>query len=309
MMIGATWLRRALLGVLLLLVASSLSWRGGGWGASAAEPGPRAVPARPTGRAVSREALKELVAREMSLQAPGLTEWEVVNRIRDWGYANIDLATAHALLDRVEPFDFLQKDVGEIFTAFFQDRGGVWCGGAAYALAELYRLFGYRASIIDFGHPDVLTHVVTLVRITHRGKRETVVQDPTFNIAYAKRDGSPLDYFDLLRLLLRRQHQNVRMLQGQRREKDLLVHPLDRGLPIPYLHRQNPRPLRVLPDGVKKYRARVSLRDFEAPLRGEIRAFLRKEGHPAHSLYLYLYPIKGTDPAIVEAARRLTGQE
>jgi hypothetical protein len=293
-----------------VLVAVALAALGGGWSAGAAEPGHQALPARQAGQPVSREALKELVTQEMSLQHPGLSSWTVVNRLRDWGYANIDLATPHALLERNASFDFRHMGAAEFFTAFFQDRGGVWCGGAAYALAELYRLFGYRASIVDYGHPDVLTHVVTLVRIDDNGTRRTVVQDPTFNVAYAAREGTPLDYLDLLTALKEGQRQAVRLLQGRFKEKEILVHPRDAHLPVPYVRGKPGRHLvRVLPNGMKKYRAQVSLEAFAAPLRKKIGRFLAQEGYPADMLYLFLFPLKGTDPAIVEAARRLTGRE
>lgn len=293
-----------------LLVALLIASLGGGWMAGAAEAAHRAVPPRPAGQSLGREELQELVTRETALRESGLTEWDIVNRLRDWGYANIDLATARALLDRSDSFDFRKMGAAEFFQAFFQDQGGVWCGGAAYALAELYRLFGFRASIVDYGHPEVLTHVVTLVRIDDHGTRRTVVQDPTFNLAYATREGAPLDYLELLTALKEGRRRAVRLLFGRFKEKEVLVHPRDAHLPVPYLRGKPSRHLvGVLPNGMTKYRAQVSLQAFEAPLRKRIGEFLRQEGYPADSLYLLLFPIKGTDPAIIDAARRLTGRE
>ncbi len=139
--------------VAIPLVAGLLAYGGYWWGTHGEEQalvpptGPRPAVVRPD-LVVSSTVLKELVSREMSLGTPGLTDWEIVNRIRDWAHANIDVATKSYLLDEDASFRFYGRTAPEIFAAFFQDRGGVQCGGAAHALMELYGLFGFEARTI-----------------------------------------------------------------------------------------------------------------------------------------------------------------
>lgn len=258
-------------------------------------------------RDTSSALLTELVVKELSLREPGLTEWEVVNRLRDWSHANTTVATENALLDKDTRFGFFNRSAGEIFAAFFQDRGGVWCGGSAYALMELYRLFGFQASSLDYGRSGVMTHVVTLVKIRHGGTEKTVVQDPTFNLGYVAEDGTPFDYLDLLKVLVRHQHHRVHIVMGNRGGGNALVHPRDAAFPFDHVIDADTPPA-VLANGVKKYRSRLSLERFERQFGEPIRRFLRNEGHPGHMLYLHLYPLAGSDRDLVEAAKRLTGR-
>jgi hypothetical protein len=301
------WLLRA---VAIPLGAFLLVYGGYWWGARGMEPmpvppaSPRPAVARPD-LVVSSTILKELVSREASLRTRGLTDWEAVNRIREWAHVNIDVATKSYLLDEDPTFRFYGRTAPEIFAAFFQDRGGVWCGGAAHALAELYRLFGYRAHTVDYGRPEAITHVVTVVDIAFGGDQKLVVQDPIFNVTYASENRSPLSYFELLGFLLRRQHGKVRILQGRRGGGDALVHPRDGLVSFRHVVDAGATPLHLLSNGVQKYRSQLSPSRFERIFGSKIRRDLRDAGHPPDLLYLHLYPLGGSDPEILEEARRL----
>jgi hypothetical protein len=300
-------------GIALLFAASALAGGAYWWGIERGRSEWRFAAARRGAdlrvyRDTSSTLLKELVTREMSLREPGLTDWEIVNRLREWSYANTDVATESALLDKDPAFEFFNRSAGEIFAAFFQDRGGVWCGGAAYALMELFRLFGFQASLLDYGKSGVMTHVVTLVTIRHDGAPRTVVQDPTFNLAYAAGDGTPFDFFELLGALTRHQHERVRAVRGSREGGDALVHPKDAAFPFDHVVDANAQPVQVMENGVRKYQSRLSLERVEHQFGGPIRTFLRKEGHPGNMLYLFLYPLAGSDQSLVDTAKRMTGR-
>ncbi|HXZ44536.1 MAG TPA: hypothetical protein VEH53_06875, partial [archaeon] len=247
----------------------------------------------PLYRDTSSALLRELITREMSLRDGGLTDSEKVNRLREWVHANILVSTPSNLLDQDKSFDYYNRSAGEIFAAFFQDLGGVWCGGAAYALMEVYGLFGFKASMIDYGKPGVMTHVVTLVKIKYGGLEETVIQDPTLNVTYATRNGAPYDYLQLLTDLMQHQHERVRILFGMDGTGGVLVAPGDERFPLDYLVESGVQPIRVLQNGARKYKSRLSLERFERQFGERIRVFLRKEGHPGEMLYLLLYPLAG----------------
>ncbi len=305
-----TILRRILWASALLLVASALFGVGYWSGAerSSRDPGLVVLESLTNSRpnpATEAVLLTELVTREMSLRTPGLTEWEMVNRIRDWAHANIDLSTQGYLLDRNPSFDFYRRSAAEIFAAFLADRGGVWCGGAAYSLMKLYRLFGFSASTLNYGRPEVMDHVVTLVRIVHEGQEKTVVEDPTFNLAYANIAGDPFDYFELLTALMRREHGRIVFLGGNQGKPDLLVNAREKRMPYP----NRIGPAQLLPGGRKKYKSSLTIEDFERQFGSAIHGFLRSEGLPTDLRYLLLYPIKGSESSIVDEARRLTGSK
>lgn len=246
--------------------------------------------------------LKELIIRDTSLRTDELTEWEMTNRIRDWAYANIAWSTQSYLLDRNPSFDFYSRSAPEIFAAFLSDGGGVWCGGAAHALMKLYRLFGFPASTLQYGRSDVMDHVVTLVRITYRGRQKTVIQDPTFNLTYTTASGVPYDYFDLLSALNRGDHAGVIIFAGNDRTRKLLVHPREGRVPVSDVL----GPAQVLKGGKKKYKFLPSLETFERQYGPAIYAFLRNEGRPADIRYLLLYPMGGSDRSLVEKAQHLS---
>lgn len=302
-------------GVILRAVAVPLSaaglayagywWGSGGGGPEPPPPPPRPAAVRPDLR-VSGAILRELIAREMSLDSPDRTAWETVNRIRDWAAGSIDFATESYLLDRDTSFRFQGRSAPEIFEAFFQDRGGVLCDGAAFALMELYTLFGFQASTLDHGQREVMTHVVTLVTISVLGKSMTVVQDPTFNLSYATRSGAPVDYFEMLTALGRHEHRQIRFHYGSRRTRDVLVHPKDEGSASAFRLDRGQRPVRLLENGVKKYALRFTSEAFDRAYGAKIRAFLRGKGYPGHLLYLHRFPVGGSDQGILERARRLT---
>ncbi|HSB82309.1 MAG TPA: hypothetical protein VLM91_26330 [Candidatus Methylomirabilis sp.] len=260
----------------------------------------------PLYRDTSSALLRELITRESSLRGEGLTDWEIVNRLREWAHANILVSTPSNLLDQDKSFEFYNRNAGEIFAAFFRDRGGVWCGGAAYALMEVYGLFGFQASMIDYGKPGVMTHVVTLVKIKYDGMEKMVIQDPTLNVTYATRDDAPYDYFQLLTVLMRHQHERIRILPGIHGTGNVLVAPGDERFAVDYAVEAGSQPIQMLQNGVRKYRSKLSFESFERRFGEGIRVFLRKERHPGKTLYLLLYPLAGSDPSVVERAQQLT---
>jgi hypothetical protein len=304
-------LRSILLAIAVMLICAGLIngayWRGiergkSDWRFIASRRGANV----PLYRDTSSALLRELITREISLRDEGLTDWEIVNRLREWAHANILVSTSSNLLDQDKSFEFYNRSAGEIFAAFYQNRGGVWCGGAAYALMEVYGLFGYQASVIDYGKPGVMTHVVTLVKIKVDGIEKTVIQDPTLNATYATRNGAPYDYFQLLTVLMRHQHESVRILSGMHGTGGVLVAPGDERFPLDYVVEAGAQPIRVLQNGVRKYKSKLSFESFERRFGEGIRVFLRKEGHPGEILYLLLYPLAGSDPSVIDNAQVLT---
>lgn len=237
--------------------------------------------------------LKKIVTNDIPEISNAANDWQRVNLLREWAYSNIDWSSGKALLDQDKSFDFYDKSSVDIFSAFFQDKGGVRCGGTAYSLKKLYQLFGFKAYIADMGKPSVMTHVVTLVEIIFQNSVKLVVQDATFDITYADNQGEPLDYFELLSLLSSHKHEAINVIYGKSENGEFLLHPEDDKSQYNHIISLKDSPFVVLESGVLKFRSRLTLSSFDRRFGKAIKEFLVKEGHPPHILYLFLYPIGG----------------
>ena len=243
----------------------------------------------------SRLFLKELIARDLPrLATTEIDEWTRLTLLRQWAYENTDWSTPGANLDDDRANGFYEMDAPEMYGAFRNDRGGVLCGGTAYAFMHLCRLYGYDALTLDFGAPSASTHVVTLVRLSQGGRDVWSVQDPTYDATYVHRGGAPFDYLDLLRALRDRQDGRVLVENGQGRSREYIVAPGDVESTRPLLRADESfeRFVGRLPGGALKYRRRYSIDGFKEIAGSPTAEFLKREGHPEDALYLFLYPIR-----------------
>jgi len=241
---------------------------------------------------VSRLFLRRLIAKDQPLLATTtLDEWTRLTLLRRWAYENTDWSTAGANLDDDRANGFYEMGAPEVFSAFRNDRGGVLCGGTSYAFMRLCRLYGYDALTLDFGAPDVSTHVVTLVRLSQGGHDVWSVQDPTYDVTYVHRGGAPFDYLALLRALRDHQDGEVFVENGQGRSREYIVAPGDVESTLP-VDESFETLVSRLPDGALKYRRRYSIDEFNDIDGTRTAAFLRRQGYPAKALYLFLYPIR-----------------
>jgi hypothetical protein len=252
-------------------------------------------PRAPGPKETRRSLLMARIARDLPrLGEATLGDTARLTLLRQWAYENTDWSTPGANLDDDRANGFYEMDAPQLYGAFSSDRGGVLCGGTAYAFMRLCRLFGYDALTLDFGLERVSTHVVTLVRLRRGGRDVWSVQDPTYDAAYVHRSGEPFDYLDLLRALCARQDDRVKVERGQGRPREFLVAPADAESMLPGLVADGSveglgdR----LPGGTLKYRRRYSIDTFRDIDGSATAAGLRREGHPARALYLFLHPIR-----------------
>lgn len=237
--------------------------------------------------------LKELIAKDLpQLVTPALDDSSRLTLLRRWAYENTDWSTPGANLDE-RTNGFYDMGAPELFSAFRNDKGGVLCGGTAYAFMQLCRLYGYDALTLDFGAPSVSTHVVTLVRLSQGGRDVWSIQDPTYDVTYMHRDGTPFDYLDLLRSLRDRQDDRVLVEKGQGRSRDYIVAPDEAESMLRVLSADESFEVFVGPlsNGALKYRRRYSIEKFKQINGPSIAEFLAREGHPGDAVYLFLYPI------------------
>jgi hypothetical protein len=251
---------------------------------------PPAPPVGPTSRQLKERILLDVPR----IAQAALDEATRLDLLRQWAHENTDWSTPGANLDDDRANRFYEMDAPELFEAFRSDRGGVLCGGTAYAFMRLCRLYGYDALTLDFGLKGVSTHVVTLVRLRRGGRDAWSVQDPTYDATYVHRDGTPFDYLDLLRALREGRHDQVLVERGPGRTRDFIVDPRDAESMLEGLVADESLGPLVgrLPGGALKYRRRYSIDRWNDIAGSSAAASLKRDGHPEVALYLFLYPIR-----------------
>lgn len=236
--------------------------------------------------------LKISIATEYPLIiSPFSSAYDKVNMLRQWSYEHTKASSKHNLLEEDKSFGFYNKNVAELFTAFSQYKGGVWCGGSAYALMKLYQSYGYKAYTVDSGEVGVMTHVVTIVEIDFDGRKILSVQDPTFNITYENSSGIPYSYFEFLKMLKEHNHNNITIYQGKGPIPDFILDPKDDINDYGQYIKPSDKPFAKLTGERLIYKTRLTLATFDEKYGNSVNEFLLKEGHPPKALYLFLYPL------------------
>ncbi|MCP4372166.1 MAG: hypothetical protein GY797_29220 [Deltaproteobacteria bacterium] len=242
--------------------------------------------------------LKQQVALEFPEVADNqIDDWSKVNFLRRWTYRHIDNSSQTCLLDGNETLraEFRSKSTPELYEAFFQDQGGVFCGGKAYALAKLYQLYGFDAYTVNMGDTSVFTHVTTIVKIDYKGTDIFTVQDAHYNVTYVDSTGKPYDYFELLKNLQNHQHALVEIMSGSQDDwTDFIFYPKENPNWTFYGEPLNQESCQEIAAERVKCKVQLSLDLFERnfsriPL---IKEVLVKNGHPPESLYIFLYPFR-----------------
>ena len=243
---------------------------------------------------VSTEKLKERIDKDLPALNEHISDFEKVNLLREWAYANIDISSTKALLAQDNNYLFNSNNGYLLFSAFSEDRGGVWCYGAAIALMRLYIAYGFNASILDYGKLGVMTHVVTLVKINHDRRQRMVIQDATFNLTYVDPDGVPYDYHEFVKVLKKRQRDKIRVLQSHSKSGDFLLHPGDVIRDYNHIIAEDAKPILVMDNGIQKYRSELSLQSFNNKFGPRINKFLIKKGYSGDPIYLFLFSVKNS---------------
>lgn len=239
-----------------------------------------------SGTDVSEQRFVDEIRRKIpELADHGLPDFEKVCLLRDWVARTIPgSVSVKDTLDTKPDFFFYTCDAPTLFGAFSQGLGGLYCGGASYALAKLYHSFGFETFIYNGGiRSSVASHCVTLVKIKFDGISLLSVQDAFFNITFLTTHGKPLDFFQLLFLLQARQHDEV----------TLKFDPLGFS--------------RDFHDGATAFRKQFSLPIFLEESAPPYLQALEQHGFPSDLVYLLANPIGCWAPAQA-TARRLRSQ-
>lgn len=251
-----------------------------------------------------KEIIEWIVSEVPVMRDYSASQFEKVNALREWVYTHVPVVVnqPELTIENVKKTTSASNiPLSERLYLFDSGIAGAWCSATATTLRSIYRLFGFEAYDISFGDVPgkVATHALTLVRILEGDHEVLAVEDAYFNYTLTDKEGRPLDYFDLLRLLRGRNESQVKLLYGSERDK-------------PYLEGKDIKAQeeveKVFANGNKLIRKPFILPDFDKA----VSDFLLSYKLPDKLLYLQLFPfgVYGKDKEqaqlILNRAKRMT---
>jgi len=229
------------------------------------------------------------------------SDFEKVSALRHWAAQHIDMSSWRLFLTSNESFHFFSQNVSSIFLAYQHHWGGVWCGGAAWTLMELYELFGYEAHYLASGILSVETHAETLVYIDVHGTKILSVQDALFDISYTDEHGNPMDYFEMLSMLREHRHEEIRIVPSpdQGVQRDLILKANETAFWQGMRSWLNmSEDFSYLDNSTVLYRASFSVASYERALfdwnvsQSRFGDYLASGGYPRKEIYIHMYPLQ-----------------
>lgn len=149
------------------------------------------------GRA-NRELMEQI--RPGQPQVDSLDEIERIHGLRRWVYSHGKWAN-----DSSDHIEILRQNALDLTLLFETNSGGVFCGGKAYYLNKISKIFGYRSRLISYGEVGVLTHTLSLIET----KRGHLIEDPTFNITYVDHNSNPIYFDQMIEILQNREDDRI----------------------------------------------------------------------------------------------------
>jgi hypothetical protein len=124
-----------------------------------------------------------------------LSDMEKLNYIRDWAIRNLPIAKSLSPVFELPAAQFLVKNLLR--------ECGVWCGGSAHLLAELYRSFGFDAVSVDFGVAGTSAiHVMTAVKVPFNENFSIFLYDGYIGLEFIAADGNYADLLAMTKTLM-----------------------------------------------------------------------------------------------------------
>lgn len=229
---------------------------------------------------------------------PAASDWVKVEALRKWTYQAVDKADEACLLDH----DYgprIAYDLPAAMALLLENKGGFYCGGTAYMLTGLYRLFGFTSYAYNMGQLDgPYSHVVSLVEVQTEAGKVLAVEDAYLNYTLLE-GGKPIDFARLIALLGARRADRVEVATTFGACKPLLIQMEDEAEAVASL-RKFYDVTRVGDDGERA----AYCHNFTLETIGMGPGFagwVREHTGETNFLYLYLFPLGTSGEARAEA--------
>lgn len=158
-----------------------------------------------------------------SLLNKNSTDFERLNQIRKW--VTEQTLWGNRPVDTTLRLSINNSTALQIYTFLRSTNKALDCGTYSIFLLKIYQLFGYDGYIYDMGNDDQFRHVVVLVWINDNGTRKLIVEDPSYNLTYLDSKNSPLDFFELLRLIKENKTNEIVVKSTTGKGQWVLCHP------------------------------------------------------------------------------------
>jgi hypothetical protein len=257
--------------------------------------------------ALIRHVLWRLELRKLRRHCTSLaSDFERTTFLREYSGALIPIGRPDDRNRRLwQSVDFDSFDASVFYPLFRTCTVAAECGVTSLFYIKLLQAFGFRAYQYSFGFTKApyenFVHTVALVEIAWEDARRLIVQDPYFNLTYRSQTGEPMDFFDLLSTVKRRQYERI-VTDSSPVETFLLVP--DRSLYDPHLSEECREAMTAglrQEDGSLGTRMGIT-RSYEylmqSPCSGAEKAYvdvLCRHGHDEP--FLYTYTLRASDLA------------
>lgn len=139
-------------------------------------------------------------------------DFAVTSRLREYTYLNSPWSSNSLNVKE----EIWKKNSFQILDFVNKNIRGLDCSGISTVLMKTYAEKGYESYAYHSGKlSGAFTHVITLVKIRHKGEDRLIIQDPTYNITYIDQKGDPIDFFVFLSLLKRKEYEKFSILHNK----------------------------------------------------------------------------------------------
>jgi hypothetical protein len=144
------------------------------------------------------------------------SDFEKTTFLRQYVGGLIDIGRPDDRAKRIyQLVNFDNFDTAEFYPRFLNHSLAAECGVTTFFYIKLLHAFGFRAYQYSFGFTDEpyarFVHSVALVKINVRGTDRLIVQDPYLDLTYRDLNGDPIDFFDFLASLKRKDFRRIVM--------------------------------------------------------------------------------------------------
>jgi len=111
--------------------------------------------------------------------------------------------------------NFENFDAAEFYPRFRGHSLPAECGITTFFYIKLLQAFGFKAYQYSFGFTEKpyarFIHSIVLVKIDFQGTQRLIIQDPYLDLTYRNPEGAPIDFFDFLAALKRKDFEHIVM--------------------------------------------------------------------------------------------------
>ena len=149
-----------------------------------------------------------------------LDDFEITGRLRNFVYKN-SIWDEDAFRSEGNETYKLKKPI-DIYLYYKNNLKGGRCDNISYFYQQILNEFGYKNYTYHFGNLNHYNHVLNLIEVKIKNKKKIIVQYATYNLTFLDQQNNPLDFFDLIQLIKKRNFNKI-MVSSDNSKRKVLV--------------------------------------------------------------------------------------